>query len=84
MERSDECQCYCMGGDEVIRVDRKGRAVVAPECISLSCSRAVLSLSSAANISGHDRTVWLKSEHWVLFGFPVTSVDFLFAYSKQA
>lgn len=80
---SDECQSYCKGGDGVIRADSKGRAVVASECISLSCSRAVLSLSSAANVSGHGRTVWLKSEHWVLFGFPLTSVGFVFAYSKQ-
>lgn len=46
-----------------MRADSKGRAVVAPEWISLSCSRAVLSLSSAADISGHDRIVLLKSEH---------------------
>lgn len=83
-ERSDECQCYCKGGDGVIRADSKGRAVVAPECISLSCSRAVLSLSSAENVSGHDRAVWLKSEHWVLFGFLLTSVGFVFAYCKQS
>lgn len=36
MERSDECQCYCKGGDGGIRADNKGRAVVAPECINLS------------------------------------------------
>lgn len=64
--------------------DSKGRAVVAPDCISLSCSRAVLSFSSAANVSGHDKRVWLKSEHCVLFGFPLTSVGFVFAYFKQA
>lgn len=46
-----------------MRADSKGRAVVAPKWISLSCSRAVLSLSSAADISGHDRIVLLKSEH---------------------
>lgn len=78
MERSDECQCYCKGGDGVIRADSKGRAVVAPDCISLSCSRAVLSLSSAANVSGHDRAVWLKSERWVLFGFFFLPVCVLF------
>lgn len=71
-------------GDGMIRVDSKSRAVAAPACISLSCRGALLSLSSVANVNGHDTTVQLKSESWFLFVFPLTSVVVVFDYYKQA
>jgi len=68
----------------MMRVDSKGRAVAAPACLSLIFRGAVLSLSSAANVNGHDVAVQLRSEGWVLFVFPLTSAVVVFDYYKQA